>query len=114
MNIKMGVRMDQPTNRQVFVEIIAKKKGCVLCDLAIGILEEISSELHGLGLKWEVVDVGDREGLRRHGELIKICGGKPVMPSIVINEKIAFDHIPDYESLYLAIMDAAREEDCCN
>ena len=110
----MGLRMDQLTNRQVFVEIIAKKKGCVLCDLAIGILEEISSELHGLSLKWEVVDVGDREGLRRHGELIKICGSKPVVPSIVINEKIAFDHIPDYESLYLAVMDAAREENCCN
>ena len=110
----MGVRMDQPTNRHVFVEIIAKKKGCVLCDLAIGILEEISSELQGLSLKWEVVDVGDREGLRRHAELIKICGSKPVVPSIVINEKIAFDHIPDYESLYLAVMDGVREENCCN
>ena len=105
----MGLRMDQLTNRQVFVEIIAQKKGCVLRDLAIGILEEISSELHGLSLKWEVVDVGDREGLRRHSELIKICGSKPVVPSIVINEKIAFDHIPDYESLYLAVIDGARE-----
>ena len=105
----MGLRMEQLTNRQVFVEIIAKKKGCVLCDLAIGILEEISSELHGLSLKWEVVDVGDREGLRRYDELKKICGSKPVVPSIVINEKIAFDHIPDYESLYLAVMDGARE-----
>jgi hypothetical protein len=106
----MGLRMEQLTNRQVFVEIIAKKKGCVLCDLAIGILEEISSELHGLNLKWEVVDVGDRGGLRRLDELTKICGSKPVVPAIVINEKIAFDHIPDYESLYLAVMDAAREK----
>ncbi len=32
------------TNQGVFVEIVAKKKGCVLCDLAIGILEEISPE----------------------------------------------------------------------
>jgi hypothetical protein len=32
------------TNQEVFVEIVAKKKGCVLCDLAIGILEEISPE----------------------------------------------------------------------
>ena len=105
----MGLRMEQLTNRQVFVEIIAKKKGCVLCDLAIGILEEISSELHDLSLKWEVVDVGDREGLKRHDELTKICGSKPVVPSIVINEKIAFDHIPDYESLYHSVMEAARE-----
>ena len=106
--------MEQLTDRKVFVEIIAKKKGCILCDLAIGILEEISSELHGLSLKWEVVDVGDHEGLRRHGELTRICGSKPVVPSIVINGKIAFDHIPDYESLYLAVMDAAREENCSN
>jgi hypothetical protein len=27
---------------QVFVEIVAKKKGCMLCDLALALLEEIS------------------------------------------------------------------------
>jgi hypothetical protein len=27
---------------KVFVEIVAKKKGCMLCDLALAILEEIS------------------------------------------------------------------------
>jgi hypothetical protein len=113
-NVEMGLRMEQLTNRQVFVEIIAKKKGCVLCDLAIGILEEISSELHGPSLKWEVVDVGDPRGLRRQDELAKICGSKPVVPSIVINEKIAFDHIPDYESLYLAVMEVAQEAKCGN
>jgi hypothetical protein len=112
--VKMGLQMEQLTNRQVFVEIVAKKKGCILCDLAIGILEEISSEFQDLSLKWEVVDVGDHEGLRRHAELTKICGSKPVVPSIVINEKIAFDHIPDYESLYLAVMDEAREENRSN
>ena len=105
----MVLQMEQLANRQVLIEIIAQKKGCVLRDLAIAILEEISSELHSLSLKLEVVDVGDREGLRRYDELKKICGSKPVVPSIVINEKIAFDHIPDYESLYLAVMDGARE-----
>lgn len=30
--------------KSVMVEIVAKKKGCVLCDLAIGILEEIAPE----------------------------------------------------------------------
>jgi hypothetical protein len=29
---------------EVFVEIVAKKKGCMLCDLAIAILEEIAPE----------------------------------------------------------------------
>ena len=83
----------------VFVEIVAKKKGCMLCDLAIGILEEISPEFEEGTLVWDVVDVGDREGLRRLDELTKICGRKPVVPSIVINKRIAFDNIPGMESL---------------
>jgi len=83
----------------VFVEIVAKKKGCMLCDLAIAILEEISPEFEDGTLSWDVVDVGAREGLRRLDELTKICGRKPVVPSIVINECIAFDNIPDMESL---------------
>ena len=87
----------------VFVEIVAKKKGCMLCDLAIGILEEISPEFEEGTLSWDVVDVGDREGLRRLDELTKICGRKPVVPSIVINERIAFDNIPDMDSLTEAV-----------
>ncbi len=90
----------------VFVEIVAKKKGCMLCDLAIGILEEISPEFEESMLRWDVVDVGDREGLRRFDDLIKLCSRRPSVPSIVINEKIAFDNIPDFESLSKAIRKA--------
>lgn len=98
--------MDQPAKRKVLVEIIAKKKGCVLCDLAIGILEEIVLELGDGVLAWEVMDVGERQGLNRRAELAKIFGRSPSVPSIVINEKMAFDHIPDYESLYKAVLEA--------
>ena len=84
---------------KVLVEIVAKKKGCMLCDLAIGILEEIASEFESGILQWQIVDVSSREGIRRHDELGKICGRMPAVPSIVINEVIAFDHIPDMESL---------------
>lgn len=31
-------------HRRILLEIIAKKKGCMLCNLAIGILEEIAFE----------------------------------------------------------------------
>ena len=72
-------------HKGVFVEIVAKKKGCMLCDLAIGILEEISPEFGEGILRWEVVDVGDRSGLRRFDDLIKLCGRRPSVPSIVIN-----------------------------
>ena len=85
------------------MEIVAKKKGCMLCDLAIGILEEITPEFDDGMLKWDVVDVGDRDGLRRYDELVKLCGQRPAVPSIVINEKIAFDHIPDFEALSGAV-----------
>lgn len=89
--------------QKVFVEIVAKKKGCMLCDLAIGILEEIAPEFDGGILEWDVVDVGAREGLRRFDELTTLCGRRPAVPSIVINEKIAFDHIPDFEALSEAV-----------
>ncbi len=95
--------MDQ---KGVFVEIVAKKKGCMLCDLAIGILEEISPEFDEAMLRWEVVDVGSRDGLYRHDELTELCGRRPAVPSIVINEKIAFDNIPDFEALSEAVRQA--------
>jgi hypothetical protein len=91
-------------NQGVFVEIVAKKKGCMLCDLAIGILEEIAPEFDKGMLRWDVVDMGARDGLRRYDELVKLCGRKPAVPSIVINEKIAFDHIPDFEALSEAVL----------
>ena len=62
---EQGVLMD----RKVYVEIIAKKKGCMLCDLALAILEEIAPEFEPGVLTWEVVDMGAREGLLRHEEL---------------------------------------------
>ena len=89
--------------RQVRVEIVAKKKGCILCDLAVAILEEIQPEFEAGVLTWEVVDVGSREGVARHVELGKICGRLPAVPSLVINERIAFDYIPDMESLTTAV-----------
>jgi hypothetical protein len=90
------------------VEIVAKKKGCMLCDLAIAILEEIAPEFEKEVLQWKVVDVGSREGVMRHVELGKICKRMPAVPSIVINEKIAFDNIPDMEALSEAVRESMQ------
>ena len=95
--------------RRVYVEIVAKKKGCMLCDLALAVLEEIAPEFAPGVLTWEVVDMGSREGLLRHEELTRICGSKPAVPSIVINEKIAFDHIPEMGALSEAVQKAWKE-----
>lgn len=90
-------------SKNVVVEIVAKKKGCMLCDLALAMLEEIAPEFEKDLLRWTVVDVGSREGVIRHAELGAICKRMPAVPSIVINEQIAFDNIPDMEMLSDAI-----------
>lgn len=90
-------------NVVVVVEIVAKQKGCMLCDLAIAILEEIAPSFEPGALVWEVVDMGSREGIIRHEQLSVVCGRKPVVPSIVINERIAFDRIPDMDALSAAV-----------
>ena len=68
--------------RNAYVEIVAKKKGCMLCDLALAILEEIAPDFEPGVLAWEVVDVGAKEGLERQAELARLCGRKPAVPSI--------------------------------
>jgi len=85
------------------VEIVARQKGCMMCDLALGILEEIAPDFEPGVLQWEVVDVSSRGGVARQAELRGVCGKVPPVPSIVINENIAFDHIPDMESLTAAV-----------
>ena len=97
--------------KSVIVEIVAKKKGCVLCDLAIGILEEIAPEFEEGLLRWEVVDVGSRAGLIRFDELAQICGSRPAVPSLIINEGIAFDHIPDYDALSEAVRQRIKDQE---
>ena len=94
----------------VMVEIIAKKKGCMLCDLALAILEEIAPEFEKGILQWTVVDVGSKEGVMRQSELKKICNRLPAVPSIVINQQIAFDNIPDMEALSAAVRKAMHSE----
>jgi hypothetical protein len=60
-------------------------------------------------LTWEVVDMGSREGLQRQEELARLCGRKPAVPSIVINEKIAFDNIREMGELSEAVHRAWKE-----
>jgi len=93
-------------NQRIFVEIIAKQKGCILCDLAIAVLEEIAPAFTPGVLRWEVVDVGARQGLLRLDQLTRITGCRLSVPSIIINEAVAFDHIPDYHRLHEAVKQA--------
>jgi len=78
--------------------------------LVIGVLEEIIPEFETGILKWTVVDMGDQYGLRRYDELVDRCGRKPSIPSIVINQAIAFDNIPDYQTLSFAVRKAIQSK----
>jgi hypothetical protein len=93
----------------VRVEIVAKQKGCMLCDLAVAMLEEIGAEFEPGRLQWQVVDVGSREGIARQTELKALCGRMPPVPSIVINERIAFEVIPDMDALSEAVRAASAQ-----
>jgi glutaredoxin len=95
-----------PKVPQIRVEIVAKAKGCMLCDLALAMLEAIEPEFTDVTLTWAVVDVGSRDGLARQAELGKICGRTPTVPSLVINNQIAFDNIPEMDELITAIRSA--------
>jgi len=96
--------------QKVMIEIVAKEKGCMLCDLAVAILEEIAPEFERGLLQWNVVDVGSKEGIERQAELKEICGRMPPVPSIVMNERIAFDNIPEMEALSNAVRQAIYAE----
>lgn len=95
--------------QKVMVEIVAKRKGCMLYDLAIALLEKIAPEFEQGTLHWRVVDVSSKDGVLRHSELGTICKEMPAVPSIVINEQIAFDHIPDMDALSDAVKKASIE-----
>lgn len=91
---------------KAMVEIVAKARSCMLCDLALAILEEIDGDMEEGTLAWEVVDVSTRPGLERLEEMARSCGQRPAVPSMFINQQYAFDHIPEMGLLQQAVVQA--------
>jgi hypothetical protein len=65
-------------------------------------LEEIAPLFKGQ-MTYSLINISKREGLDRLRELRPKLGRRPAVPSILINETIAFDHIPDSDALVEAI-----------
>ena len=82
----------------------------MLCDLALAILEEIAPEFEKEVLQRTVVDVGSKDGVMHQAELSAMCKRMPAVPSIVFNERIAFDNIPDMEALSAAVKKALHPD----
>lgn len=80
----------------------------MLCQLAVASLEAVSPRF-GERLTWALVDHSTREGIERLRELYTRLGIRIAIPSILINEQVGFDHIPDEDSLVGAIEKALEE-----
>jgi hypothetical protein len=80
----------------------------MLCDLALAILGEIAPEFERGSFNGKLSMWGSKEGIERQAELKRICGRMPSVPSIVMNERIVFDNIPEME----ALSSAARQAIC--
>ncbi len=80
----------------------------MLCQLAVASLEAVSPRF-GERLTWVLVDRSTREGIERLRELYTRLDTHIAVPSILINEQVAFDHIPDEDSLIGAIAKALEE-----
>jgi len=87
---------------KIFIEVISEGPHCVPCEYAIKSVREIAPFFEGL-MEWRVVLLKNREGAHRYLELAKKFGKLPPIPSILINERVAFERIPGPQLLRAAI-----------
>jgi len=75
------------------VEVISEGPHCIPCEYAIKSVQEIAPLFEGL-MEWRVVLLKEGEGAHRYLELAQKLGKAPPIPSILINERVAFERIP--------------------
>ena len=81
-----------------FVEVIYEGDHCIPCVYMAEVVEEAVKKF-GDRVKWTKVVLKRRPGAQRYAELsVKNQGVAPI-PSLFINEKMAFDMIPPVEDL---------------
>jgi len=85
--------MIPPQREKILVEVISEGPHCVPCEYAIKSVREVAPEF-GERMEWRVVLLKEREGAERYLELTRKLGKNPPIPSILINERIAFERIP--------------------
>ena len=85
----------------VIVEIVGTSSG-ILCQLAMEPLDEVSPTFKDK-LIYSMMDISKPEGLERLKQVRKKLDRKPNVPSILMNEEIVFDFIPDSDTLIEAI-----------
>jgi hypothetical protein len=68
----------------------------VLCNLAVGVMEELEAE-QPEHFTWSVLDASTREGVKRLQELRPSAGRQIPVPSVMVDGQITFDRIPDMD-----------------
>ena len=84
--------------KKAFVEVIYEGDHCLPCVYMAEVVEEAVKRF-GDRVKWTKVVLKRRPGAQRFAELsVKNQGVAPI-PSLFVNEKLAFDMIPPVEEL---------------
>jgi hypothetical protein len=78
---------------KILIEVISEGPHCIPCEYAIKSVREIAPIFAGC-MEWRVVLLKEREGAERYLELARKLGKNPPIPSILINEQLAFERIP--------------------
>ena len=93
---KASPSYDEPSRSEgekILIEVISEGPHCIPCEYAIKSVGEVVPSFVDR-VEWRVVLLKEREGAERYLELTRKFGKNPPIPSILINEKIAFVRIP--------------------
>jgi len=78
---------------KILIEVISEGPHCIPCEYAIKSVKEVAPFFVDR-IEWRVVLLKQREGAERYLELTRKIGKNLPIPSILINEQIAFVRIP--------------------
>ena len=83
---------------KAFIEVIYEGDHCLPCVYMAEVVEEAVKKF-GDRVKWTKVVLKRRPGAQRFAELAVKNKGVPPIPSLFVDEKLAFDMIPPVEDL---------------
>jgi thiol-disulfide isomerase/thioredoxin len=90
---------DSPTGApKALVEVIYEGDHCIPCVYMAEVVEEAVKKF-GDRVTWTKVVLKRRQGAQRYADLSVKLGRVAPIPSLFINEKLAFDMIPPVEDL---------------
>jgi hypothetical protein len=87
-----------PNDKIAFVEVIYEGDHCLPCVYMAEVVEEAVKKF-GQRVRWGKVVLKRKQGAQRFAELSVLNKGVAPIPSLFVNEKLAFEMIPPVEEL---------------